>query len=204
MIYFKNLWVVAFPFLVYLGSVGTYLDCHKSTTTLGADGLDIAMSIALMFEISQPPNINVWNTTAVDFGLPYYSISIALNVLLTLMIIIRLILHTRNVRNAVGTAGTSGLCKAIVTMLIESCALYNVGSLLVIGSWITGGRGTVIFFNILNQIQVRAFPQLRSSQSNAATGWTGHCTTACHPTSYRPKRVYERYCHHRTSQFVQS
>ena len=162
------------------------------------------MSIALVFAISQPPKPNAWDTAAVDFGLPYYSISIALNILLTIMIIIRLILHTRKTRNAVGMAGNGGLCKTVVTMLIESCALYSVGSFLLIVSWVTGDHGTDIFFNILNQIQVRVFPQPRSTEfPNAVAGWIGHCTTAHHPTSCRQERVYERYYCFRTSQFVQ-
>ena len=74
------------------------------------------------------------------------------------MIVIRIILHIRKTRNVVGISGNGGLWKAIITMLIESCALYTVGSFMLIVSWITGGHGTVIFFNILNQVQVRAFP----------------------------------------------
>ena len=87
----------------------------------------------------------------------YFSISILLNIVLTFMIITRLILHTRNTRAAMGMTGLDGLSKAIVTMLIESCALYTASSLLVIGSSIIPNGLLGFFWPIFSQIQVRAF-----------------------------------------------
>ena len=92
-----------------------------------------------------------------SFSIPYFSISLSLNVLLTVMIIIRLILHTRNTRTALGMTGIGGFSKAIITMLIESCALFAVSSLLVIA---TLGSGSVLwnlFTPILTETQVRDF-----------------------------------------------
>ena len=51
-------------------------------------------------------------------------------------------------------AGTSGLYEAIVTMLIESCALYTVNSLLCIISWAAHSWVVIIFLPLLAQIQV--------------------------------------------------
>ena len=92
--------------------------------------------------------------------LPFYSISLSLNVLLTLIIIIRIALHTRNTRAALGITGIGGLGKAIITMLIESCALYAASVLLVIGSWAARSPITNFFESVLLPIQVRAFAQL--------------------------------------------
>lgn len=91
-------------------------------------------------------------------SLPYFSISLSLNVLLTLMIVIRLILCARNTRNAMGISGIGGLCNAIVTMLIESCAVFAVNSTLVL--ILMGGENTVenVFLFTLPEIQVRTFP----------------------------------------------
>ena len=91
-------------------------------------------------------------------SLPYFSIALSLNVILTLMIIIRLILHARNTRAALGGSGIGGLSKAIVTMLVESCALYAVSSLLVIGPYGGGNYVTNLFLFVLPETQVRAFP----------------------------------------------
>ena len=53
----------------------------------------------------------------------------------------------------------SGLCKAIVVMLIESCTLYAVNSLLVVVP--LGAKNNIwsLFVALLAQTQVRALPQ---------------------------------------------
>ena len=83
------------------------------------------------------------------------------NVPLTLMIVIQLVLHIRNIRTAMGATGTDGLCKTIITMFVESSALFAVSSLLVIGPPSHGIED--LFLAILAETQVRAFPQPRSS-----------------------------------------
>ena len=139
------------------------------------------MGVTFIYQTSQPDN-SVWSTTAVNFGLPYFSISIALNILLTLMIVVRLVLHSRNIRAAMGApAGISGLYTAIVTMLIESSALYAVNSLLFIGPWGAGNHAADIFLPILAETQVRAFPQLlfpgRQSNFDGMDRSSLHCSS---------------------------
>ena len=115
------------------------------------------MGIVFVYQTSQPDG-NFWHTTSVNFGLPYISISIGLNVLLTLMIIVRLVLHTRATRAALGMTGIGGLCMGIITMLVESCALYAVNSFLVIVPWVFGNHTEGTFLSLLSQTQVRAYP----------------------------------------------
>ena len=73
------------------------------------------------------------------------------------MVVIRLILYTKTVRTAFGMIGIGGLCKAVVAMLVESCAVYTVSSLLYIGLWGTGNSATAAFLPIISETQVRAF-----------------------------------------------
>ena len=118
---------------------------------------DVAMGIMLVYANSELAT-NTWS------GLAYLSISFSLNVLLTSMIVILLILHARNTRAAVGINGIGGLSKTIVTMLIESCALYAVSTLLVLGPLSADDGGspiTAFFLHILSQTQVRALLRLR-------------------------------------------
>ena len=79
------------------------------------------------------------------------------------MIIIRLVLLARNTRTALGRTGAGGLCRAIITMLIESCIIYAVSSLLVIGLFVTGSGASEIFMPILFETQVCAFPRPQRS-----------------------------------------
>jgi len=93
----------------------------------------------------------------IRFGAPYFSIAFALNVLLTLMIITRLVLHRKNIRDAMGTtAGVGGLYKAVITILVESAALYAVTFLMYVGPWATKSSLQYIFLQILAQTQVIA------------------------------------------------
>ena len=130
-------------------------------------------------------------------GVTYLSISVSLNVLLTSMIVIRLVLHARKIRTATGSlAGISGLCKTISTMFIESCALFAVSSLLVVGAlaavmytgttdiFIIGSCVVDASFPILAEIQVRPFPRPPSpgQLSNATMDRTGDRSIAHHST----------------------
>ena len=90
-------------------------------------------------------------------GIPYLSISLSLNVLLTLIIVIRLTLYSRNVRTAMGGTGSGGLCKVVITMFIEPCAINAVTSL-VLGLIGAGSSAVPIFVSILPETQVRVFP----------------------------------------------
>ena len=126
---------------------------YKRAVTFRANVDDVVMGIMLIYANSELA-INTWS------GLAYLSISFSLNILLTLMIIFRLILHARNTRAALGISGIGGLSKTIITMLIESCALYAVSTLLVLGPLGADDHRSPImtfFLHILSQTQVRAF-----------------------------------------------
>jgi len=139
---------------------------HKLAVVLWANVINIAMGIVILASHSCG-----WGN--VRFILPHLSISVSLNVLLTLMIVIRLILHGRNVRAAIGSpTGMSRLCKTVVTMLIESSALYAVNSLLLIGLWAAGNPASGIFLPTISQSQVSSSPQPQAPDrlSNVAAG----------------------------------
>ena len=150
-----------------------------------------------------------------QFGVPYLSISVSLNILLTLMIVVRLALHGRNIRAATGSAaGISGLYNAVSTMLIESCALFTVSSLVVVAALVRTksnrpavfypGMSVVdIFFPILAETQVRVLlrPQSPGQVFNVMVDWTGDRLTAYCSTGCRPERVGEPHLHHWTRQF---
>ena len=79
------------------------------------------------------------------------------------MLITRLVLHSKNIRRAMGDQdGASGLYKQIITILVESGALYATGCVLLLGSWaVPNGPGVaaLVAFQILPEVQVRTiFP----------------------------------------------
>ena len=71
------------------------------------------------------------------------------------MIIIRLVLHNRNIQRALGTStGVSGLYGAIVAMLVESYALYAVTLLLYVIPLAISSTVSNIFVDALGGAQV--------------------------------------------------
>jgi len=130
--------------------------CKLAGITL-TDTTGVAMGVAQAYfgagaEVDVP--------TAINFNTAYLSISLALSALLTFMIVTRLVLHIRNVRKAIGaSAGASGLHLAaatVVTMLIESYALYAVTLLIYIVPWALNSRVQLLFFAITGPVQVIA------------------------------------------------
>ena len=116
------------------------------------------MGFVLLYQTSQPGS-SIWDPSAIIFDLPYFSISLSLNILLTSMIVVRLLVHRRNIVKAAGvSAGAGRLYDVIITVLIESSALYAASSLLFVGLW-GGARNHVgnIFLPALAEVQVRSF-----------------------------------------------
>ena len=129
---------------------------HKSTVTPLADFTNAATGVAYVYEAMKPDHYNFSSTTS-ELASSYFIISVAVNVLLTLMIVIRLVLCGRNIRKAVGaTVGASEVYKGITTILVESSALYAVALLLYTGAWFAGSIILPLFAPIASWAQVRA------------------------------------------------
>ena len=130
----------------------------RSKVYLSTNVPDPAIGITFIYEISQEHTL-VRPFGAYLFVIPTFSISIALNVLLTLLIVGRTALLNNNIRDVMKAPVKVGrLYNAIVTSLVESCALYSVACILYIISWTAGDPFSGVSFPILVQIQVRFSP----------------------------------------------
>lgn len=101
--YIMNYWVIEFPFLIYLASLGMYskhrgVNCGPSMANI----FPPATGIAYMFRILRQAELSQIFTSEKNFGIPRSLISSSPDILLTLMITIRLVLHRRDLRNAIG------------------------------------------------------------------------------------------------------
>ena len=138
----------------FFGSVHEFI-C-RFTTPLDINATETAIGIVFVYEGSRPDSGIFLSAVINDFGFRYYSISFALNVLLTLMIVGRLFILNRRVRKVMNApVKLSGLYKTIVTALIESYSLYTVTILLFLGLWAAGNPFAGLFFAALIQVQVR-------------------------------------------------
>ena len=149
----------------------------------------------LTYRTSQPGRC-IRNSVLIDYGLSYFSISVSLNILLTLMIVIRLVLHIRNIRTVTeAPSGFTGLYKTIVTMLIESSAIFAASSLLFLGFWGSGSYVADVFSVIQAETQVRAFfPTHGGLRTWLSDVTAGHRSIAHHSTSCQSEGVDEQKC----------
>ena len=150
-----NHWVMAFPYLMYIASVGTCSSSPPAGGGMLTNTTDLVLGIAYSYYHGS----RGFTVTANNITTSYISICLSLNILLTLMIVIRLVVHIRNIRSTTGASdGSGGLHTAaatVVVMLIESYALY-AGVLLAyaipfaLESWVSA-----LFFGLLGTVQVR-------------------------------------------------
>lgn len=112
------------------------------------------MGILQLFQSSRP-NANLWTKTAVNFGLPYYTLSAALNITITLMISARLLIFRRKMIKTVGAGQRLALpYMSISSTMVESSALYTVCSILFIVPYGAGSHVSNIFLPTLIEVQV--------------------------------------------------
>jgi hypothetical protein len=88
-------------------------------------------------------------------ALSYYSISVSVNIILTVMIIARLVLCRRNIRKAMGDSGElRGPYSSIITMLVESYAPYTAACLVNLGLWVVSSPARTISNTLFVYLQV--------------------------------------------------
>ncbi|KAJ6529060.1 hypothetical protein DFH09DRAFT_935035 [Mycena vulgaris] len=104
MIFGYNYWLTALPGLMLAGSVGS--------------------SIALLISVTKGGD-TFWSSKSVQFGIAYWSLSISLNIILTLSITSRIWLARHRIRKLIGSQHSTHYV-SITAMLVESAALYAV------------------------------------------------------------------------------
>lgn len=156
-----NYWVIAFPCLMYLASLGAWWSPPPADDYLPANVIDLATCIMIAYENSRPISFLATHNVVANFGTPFYAISFSLNILLTFMIIARLFVHNRNLRRSMGhLVKPDSLYKIVATLLIESFSIYAVSFVLYIVPWAASSSVANIFFPPLAGMQVRASFQI--------------------------------------------
>ncbi|KAJ4499745.1 hypothetical protein C8R41DRAFT_875766 [Lentinula lateritia] len=121
MIWGSNLWVVVLPCCIYLASSGKF---HVLLAESLLKPLPLVLVVITVVE-SALPGAFLLNGTAANFGVPWVSLSVSLNVILTAMICGRLLMMRRIVRSSLsfelGNTYTS-----IMAILVESALPFSV------------------------------------------------------------------------------
>ncbi|KZV85551.1 hypothetical protein EXIGLDRAFT_254144 [Exidia glandulosa HHB12029] len=109
----RNFLVLAFPLLIFAGST--------------------VMSILVVYQLAKP-DAHFFSNVGLSLTIPYFSLSMALNIILTLMIAGKLLLTRNRLRTVLGDAHAK-LYTGIAAMLVESAALYSTFSILFIATY---------------------------------------------------------------------
>ncbi|EJD06440.1 uncharacterized protein FOMMEDRAFT_102223 [Fomitiporia mediterranea MF3/22] len=131
LIYNFNYWIALLPCMLLLGS--------------------FTMGVILLFQLTQP-NANLWTKTTVNFGIPYWSISASLNILVTSLIVGKLFLIRRRTR-AVLSTHHSRTYTSVAAMLVESAALYSITALIFIVTYARNSNVQNLVLPVLGQVQ---------------------------------------------------
>lgn len=113
--------------------------------------LHSGMGVLLLFQLTQP-FANLWTKTTLNFGIPYWSISAGLNILVTSLIVARLFAIRRRTK-AVLSASHSKTYTSIAAMLVESAALYSVTALIFIVTYARNSNVQNLILPLLGQVQ---------------------------------------------------
>ncbi|KAM5531778.1 hypothetical protein V8D89_014548 [Ganoderma adspersum] len=126
----NSFWVILFLSIVYLTST--------------------AISILSVFQASRP-TASLWTDTTVQFTVPYFSISIGLNILLTLLLVSRLLYMGYHARRTIGKDHSQTYI-SIATMLVESAAPYAITGLMFIIMYAHSSNVQNLILPVLGQI----------------------------------------------------
>ena len=110
------------------------------------------MGILTLFQASRP-DASLWTHTTIQFSLPYFSISIALNTLLTLLLVGRLLYMSRKASRSLGQQHAATYI-SVASMLVESAAPYTITSLIFIITYARNSYVQNLVLPVLSQIMV--------------------------------------------------
>ncbi|KAF5385551.1 hypothetical protein D9757_006746 [Collybiopsis confluens] len=87
----------------------------------------IAFGILFLKQVGTPAQ-SPWLASGINFTIPYYAMSLALNILVTCLIVTRLLFHRHRITRAIGS-GHGSQYTSLVAIIIESAAIYSAFAL---------------------------------------------------------------------------
>lgn len=112
-----------------------------------------ASSIALLY-LEGRSDIGFWSPKTVQFGIAYWTLSISLNIILTLMIVARLAYQKRRLTKAMGNSHGQ-IYVSISAMLVESAAIYSICGLIYLIAYARNDPFNYVVLPPQGQLQVR-------------------------------------------------
>ncbi|KAK7059077.1 hypothetical protein VNI00_001701 [Paramarasmius palmivorus] len=98
--------------------------------------------------VSQSP----WDSSGINFTIPYYTMSLALNILVTILIVLRLLVYRHRITQAMGS-GHGSHYTSLVAMVVESAAIYSSFALCFLVPFSVNSPVAQLFLQALSPIQ---------------------------------------------------
>ncbi|KAJ7680581.1 hypothetical protein DFH06DRAFT_1315334 [Mycena polygramma] len=96
-----------------------------------------------------------WNTSGINFTTPYFTMSLALNIFVTLLIVARLMMYRKQINQALPSGTEHGAqYVSLAAMVFESAAIYSVFSLLFLVPFIMKHPLSQLFIQALSPVQI--------------------------------------------------
>lgn len=114
-----------------------------------------SFAIAVVFAIETASPSGFFSQTTISFAVPYFAISLGLNIFLTLLIAVRMSYYRRHGRSVFGSQYGKHYT-SISTMFIESAALYCICAILLLGTYIVQHPINQIWLGLAPSLQIIA------------------------------------------------
>ncbi|KAF8640860.1 hypothetical protein AX17_000508 [Amanita inopinata Kibby_2008] len=101
---------------------------------------------------SSQPGLSLYSAVPIAFGTAYYVVSLSVNVVVTVLIILRLILHRRVILESLPAEHAKHYL-SLATIVVESAALYSVFALIFIISYALNNPINQIFLAVSSSCQ---------------------------------------------------
>ena len=110
---------------------------------------------------SSHPGLSFYSAFPLAYGTSYYAISLAINIVLTILIIARLLIYRRtNMKKLdLSTEHARDYTKSLATIVLESASLYSVFAILLPITYALNGHMNQIFLSLASSAQVSRYIQ---------------------------------------------
>ncbi|KAF8575672.1 hypothetical protein K439DRAFT_725252 [Ramaria rubella] len=146
-VYDCNYWVILVPTMAFMASTG--------------------LSMLTVFQSAQP-TASIWSKSAMVIAIPYWSLSIALNAVVSLLIVCRMLWHFIGPQH-------SALYTSVAAMFVESAAKYAITGLVYIICFARNSNVQNLVLGILCQVECMA-PELIILRVAIGHAWSCRCT----------------------------
>ena len=107
--------------------------------------------MGILFDVASATPLGNLEASVEQIGLAYFTLSLSLNLILTLMIVYRIWSHKRTMRDM---SDRDSAYTSITTMFVESAVLYTIALIPLLTTFALGSGYSQIFLAVAPSVQV--------------------------------------------------